>query len=56
MSVGDLLTTERSENAQDDLQDSTTPSKRLEGLIPALADFHTYGNFLEVSDVSIYLL
>ena len=53
MGVGDLLSVERSQNAQDDLQDSTTPSARLEGLIPALADFHTYGNFLEVTYIPI---
>ena len=47
-SIGDLLTVERSENAQDDLKDSATPSARLEGLIPGLADFHSYGNFMEV--------
>lgn len=47
--VGDLLTVERSQNAQKGLQDAITSTKRLDGLIPALADFHTYGNFLEVS-------
>ena len=46
--VGDLLTVERQQNAQEDLRDSPTASERLKGLIPALADFHTYGNFLEV--------
>ena len=46
--VGDLLTVERSQNAQKDVLDHPTPEERLEGLIPALADFHTYGNFLEV--------
>ena len=48
-SVGDLLTGEREQNAQDDLQEGDTTSKRLEGLIPAKADFHTFRNFLEVS-------
>ena len=47
--VGDLLKVERSQNAQDDLQDSSTPTTRLEGLILTLADFHSYGNFLEVN-------
>ena len=47
--IGDLMTVERSQNAQDDLLDHPTNSTRLEGLIPGLADFHTYGNFLEVS-------
>ena len=47
-SIGDLLTTEREQHAQDDLCDSASPSARLEGLIPGLADFHSYGNFMEV--------
>ena len=47
-SVGDLLTVEREENTQENLQDSTSSSSRLEGLIPALVDFHTYGHFMEV--------
>ncbi|XP_066926091.1 uncharacterized protein [Clytia hemisphaerica] len=47
-SVGDLLTVERETNGQENLRCSTTVAKRLEGLIPALADFHTYGNFMEV--------
>ena len=45
-SVGDLLTVEREQNAQENLQDSLSSSWRLEGLIPALADFHTYVNFM----------
>ena len=49
VAFGDLLTVERSQNAQLDLQDGDNPTDRLEGLIPALADFHTYGNFLEVN-------
>jgi len=48
LSVGDLLTVERQQNAQEDLRDSTTSSTRMEGLISALADFHSYGNFMEV--------
>ena len=47
--VGDLLTVERSQNAQLDLKDDDTCEGRLEGLIPAIADFHTFGNFPEVS-------
>ena len=47
-SVGDLLTVEREQNAQENLQDSPSNSSRLEGLIPASADFHTYENFMEV--------
>ena len=52
LSFGDLLTVERQQNAQEDLKDSATSSGRLEGLIPALADFHSYGNFMEVYDCS----
>ena len=48
LSFGDLLTVERQQNAQEDLKDSATPSGRLERLIPALADFHSCGNFMEV--------
>ena len=47
--IGDLLTVERQQNAQDNLSNSASPSARLEGLIPGLADFHSYGNFMEVS-------
>ena len=38
-SVGYLLTIEREQNAQENLQDSRIRSSRLEGLILALADF-----------------
>ena len=48
-SIGDLLTVERQQNAQDDLSDSASALARLEGLTPGLADFHSYGNFMEVS-------
>ena len=44
--VGDLFTVERSQNPQDDL---SNPTGQLEGLIPAFADFHSYGNCLEVN-------
>ena len=47
-SVGDLLTVERSQNAQIDVSDHPTPEQWFEGLIPVLADFHIYGNLLEV--------
>ena len=47
-SVGYLLTVEGMQNAQLDTQDATSITERIEGLIPALANFHTYGNFLEV--------
>ena len=46
--VGDLLTVERSQKSQIDVFDHPSSKERLEGLVPALADFHTYGNFLEV--------
>ena len=46
---GDLLTCERALNAQQDMQDAPTSLKRLEGLIPVIEDFHTFGNFLSVS-------
>lgn len=48
--VGDLLTVERSQNLQKILVDNPTPKECLEGLIPALDDFHLNGNFLEVCD------
>lgn len=49
LSFGDELTCEREHNAQEDQRDGETPSKRLEGLVPCIADFHTFGNFLMVS-------
>jgi hypothetical protein len=48
LSFGDLLTCERQQNSQEDQRDSPTAFKRLEGLIPCIADFHTFGNFLQV--------
>ena len=48
-SIGDLLTVERQQNAQDDLSDSASPSGWLEGLIPGLAGSHSDGHFMEVS-------
>ena len=47
--MGDLLTVERQQNAEDDLSDSASPSGWLEGLIPDLAGSHSDGNFMEVS-------
>ena len=47
-SIGDLLTVERQQNAQDDFSDSASPSARLEGLMPGLTIFHPYRNFMEV--------
>ena len=46
--MGDLLTVQREQNVQGNLQDSTNTSDRLVGLISALANFHTYGSFMEV--------
>ena len=54
--VGDLLTVERAHSAHADLQNSKTLSKRMDGFIPALADFHTYGNFLEVKNCLCILM
>ena len=53
--MGDLLTVEREQNAQENLQDSPNSSARLECLTSALADFHTYGDFMEVFH-TIFLL
>ena len=49
LSVDDLLYVRRHQNAQEDLCDFSSPSERLEGLVPALADFNSYGNVLVVS-------
>ena len=46
LSFGDLLTCERQQNSQEDQRYGLAVSKRLEGLIPCIADFHTFGNFL----------
>ncbi|XP_066935606.1 uncharacterized protein, partial [Clytia hemisphaerica] len=43
LTAGDLVTVEREINTQIDKEDSFTSSQRLEGLIPILADVHTYG-------------
>ena len=47
-SVSDLLTCVIEQRTQLRIKDADTPSKRLEGLIPVIADFHAYGNFMEV--------
>lgn len=49
ISAGDLLSCERESNCQEEQQNSTSPSSRFEGLMPAIADFHAHANFLEVS-------
>lgn len=46
---GDLLTCERCMNAQEDMRDAPSSAKRLTGLKPVIEDFHTFGNFLQVS-------
>lgn len=48
LSFGDELTCEREHNAQEDQRDAPTIAKRMAGLIPCIADFHTFGNFLMV--------
>ena len=50
LSGGDLLTVERELNGIEDRCNSQTSQKRLDGLVPCLEDFHTFGNFLAVSD------
>ena len=54
LSFGDLLTCERQQNSQEDQRNSPSVSKRLEGLIPCIADFHTFGNFLQVKGIIKY--
>jgi hypothetical protein len=49
MCGGDLLSVERASNSQEDKQDSSTPSRKLLGLMPALEDWHTMANFYMVS-------
>ena len=51
LSGGDLLTCEREINALEDRCNASTAKGRIEGLIPCLEDFHTFGNFLGVSIV-----
>lgn len=53
---GDLLTVERGLHAQEDRRNSRDPSSRFEGLIDVLADFHTFGNFLEVNQFEITVI
>eukprot|EP00794_Sanderia_malayensis_P008490 gene8490-9397_t len=49
LSCGDLLTLERELHAQDDRCNSRNPKACLQGLMPCMEDFHTFGNFLAVS-------
>ncbi|XP_033113492.1 uncharacterized protein LOC117114067 [Anneissia japonica] len=47
LSGGDYLTFERHKGAQSTMQDARTPSKRLEGLIPKMEDFHQQAEWLD---------
>ena len=48
ISAGDLLTCERESNCIEQQRNSSTPSQRLEGLMPVIADFHAIANFYQV--------
>ncbi|XP_072181183.1 uncharacterized protein [Diadema setosum] len=48
LSAGDLLTCERESNCIEQQRNSTTPSRRMEGLVPVIADFHALANFYKV--------
>ena len=48
LGIGDLLSFERMLNGIEHQKDASTATKRLQGLIPGMADFHTLGNMLEV--------
>lgn len=48
LSSGDYLTFERHKEAQSAMQDTRTPSSRLEGLIPKIADFHAQMEWMQV--------
>ena len=48
LSGGDYLTFERHKQAQSAKRNGRTPSKRLEGLIPKLEEFHNQAEFLQV--------
>ena len=45
---GDYLTFERHKQAQSSKQNGRTPSKRLEGLVPKMEEFHNQAEFLQV--------
>ena len=53
ISAGDLLTCERESACKAEQQNSKTASKRLEGLVPVIADFHALANFYQVSLVFV---
>ncbi|XP_071476351.1 uncharacterized protein [Diadema antillarum] len=48
LSSGDLLTCERESNCREEQRNSSTPSNRLEGLMPVIADFHALANYYQV--------
>ncbi|CAH3024181.1 unnamed protein product [Porites evermanni] len=47
LSSGDYLTFERHKEAQSAMQDTRTPSSRLEGLIPKIEDFHAQMEWMQ---------
>ena len=54
LSFGDELTCEREHNSQEDQRDAPTASKRFEGLVPCISDFHTFGSFMQVGNDLIF--
>lgn len=48
LAAGDLLTCERMSSCIEEQRNSTTPSGRLEGFMPVIADFHALANFYQV--------
>ena len=54
LSFGDELTCEREHSSQEDQRDAPTASKRFEGLVPCISDFHTFGNFMQVGNDLIF--
>ncbi len=51
LSIGDLLTKERQDGAKRHVICGNTPARRLELLVPCVADWHCLLNFLIVSTV-----
>lgn len=49
LSGGDYLTFERHKQAQSSKRNGRTPSKRLEGLVPKMEEFHNQGELLKVN-------
>nr|XP_054763564.1 uncharacterized protein LOC129270188 [Lytechinus pictus] len=54
LSAGDLLTCERMSSCIEQQRNSTSPSGRLEGLMPVIADFHALANFYQVIWKQLY--